>query len=1527
MSTQQVDNLIQELKELRMKGQTNEVFNDMTGVENDLRKWRKGDMKDTLPHQDKLREWGLLKDGAQAPDAPSDRAAQPAPRALSAANVDETIGALRVRLTQLQDEGEEESSEYTELNTALSALLRWKRSGMKEPAPHLDTLERWEIYPLASSRPSRENSAQVSASPEPGAPAADADLSDSDRAYEDRYREAEQKLQDGFYHEARKIFRELQPQVRGRLRAPVQNGLTKANASLMQRTTYLIDQALEVERRDKKNLARQKEAWFAVLHENPDSQEANDAVAKLTHEITDQEVRGEIGGILERAKQDFDKAHLPNLNEMLGHVEGLRRRGETTPREVSKNLYDELVNLENKVKDLRDKLREKLGFAGTLMTRGEYRKAYLNARDYMNLAAPVMIDSTGFLGEPGSPVKTERFFEAARERYLSSVNNLVAQRQEKASGEEEENPELALNTLKDALVLLTDEAFTPDDRNTLQNLETQVKKKVEFVQIRLEKYNDAKAKILQAQESGTTARKALELYRAAETYYPDYPELKLRITETEAAVAAVIAAELAADISEAQRKMKQDQYDAALELLQIARTRAVNEVPHSKANSELARRLDEITRVEAEIRDAEAKYLQMMAVLQEFDTHLEQFRKGDTVALQLAENKLDTLTDDEKKHHEARRRMSDLVALRGDAGNWEKGTREYRRQNWEEAQLNLRKVADSQNPNRAEAERLANRAQACLSIAKARQAETEAKWKEAVNNYKTAADFFTKSGTDEFTAPIAEEAREALERLKPIARNDEVVQRKLNEAKRLLKQVNSRIGRGSVARTMVQPMPEFEQAFALVTEAEQMESTLADQADDLKQDIREQWRRAFLNGMKAAARSNDLEILQAGIGLAESLRDQALLFDVEEEQLARDLEERSLDTEYAQLMEASPKEWERVEANRQRRRRALRNASPEISEQYMNALRERIKKQANRLKSQDPLAARAYLKQELEKLSLQADEELARRAFDLCWELEDWEEADRLAGELDMNYPEESAAWKGLTRAARLYHGGLVHEAGAEIEELKERYKQNERLTLLLRAKEQTFREKTLDVLQTQANELILRGGEDDWIAAATKYALMYEINERDLRARRGLEQVGRRVEPGLKKLLGRAGDLTIGSSSLDETLHEADALYETLHSLHTVASVNRLPLAADLKAQLGGTHTRLAAKRDRWKAVQDYLNRAQLELDNALKAPQPLDDKDPERGGWTFGVVNARLLEAQRAAAGDGDCIQLIQREQTRVSELEETARELRGLIFKFLEKLRAEDFDETMRQADEVATQWRRVTARGDGWGGLEILTRQHYKHLGRAITALEEHKARAKDRKGDWLAWQQWSANVVKANRLVQERNGKLAGATLDDIQEREQFGLNQITTLTKDLRAACAQFDQTFSSQPDKGPLSNKAEQEKNKVQDEWQTNVAANNTRAAGLEQEARERLDQLERADGPLARLKKVTAVQIDGWMRAHKDRVPPDQNLALLDREYKAVAAIDPYHEEALKAAKKLDELRKRKREEPQGRRFGLFG
>lgn len=1526
MSPQQVDNLIKELKELG-KQQNPEVFDDMIRVANDLTKWRTEDMRGELPHQDKLREWGLLKDGEQAQDALNDRAARAAPRTLSAANIDETIAALRARLTQLQDEGEEESSEYTELNTALSGLLRWKRSGMQEPASHLDTLERWEIYPFAPNRPSRANAVPVSPSSETSVPAAGADVVDSDSAYEDRYREAEQKLEGGFYYEARNIFRELQPKVRGRLRAPVQNGLTKANTSLNQRTTYLVEQAHIVERQEKKNLARQKDAWLAVLKENPDSQEANDAVTKLTQEMTDQEVRGEIRGLSEQAKKAAQDENLPTLNKMLGEVEGLRRRGEATPPEISKKLYDELVNLEQEVTKLRAEVRKKLGQSSTLLTGGYYRDAYENARNYMNRAVPVMIDEAGYAGPAGQEVETTRFFALAREQFLTSLRNLVAQRLEKAAGEEKESPAIALETLQDAETRLTDNVLTDDDKRTLLELLDQVQKRIAEVNKTLARYNDAKAKILQAQESGTTARKALELYRAAETHYADYPELKLRIVETEAAVAAVIAAELAADISEAQRKMKQDQYDAAFKLLQTARDRATNEVPHPKPNSELARRLEEITRVEAEIRDAEARYEQMMVVLREFDTHIEQFRKGDTVALQLAENKLETLTDEEKKHHQARGRMSDLVALRGDAGNWEKGTREYRRQNWEEAELSLSKVANSQDPNQAEARRLANRAQACLAVAKARQAETEAKWKEAVNNYKTATDFFTKNGTDELTAPIAEEAREGLERLKPIARNDEVVQRKLNEAKRLLKQVNSRIGRGSVARTMVQPMPEFEQAFTLVNEAEQMESTLADQADELKQEIREQWRRAFLNGMKAAARSNDLEVLQAGIVLAETLRDQALLFDIEEEQLVRDLEERYLDTEYAQLIEASPKEWERIEANRQRRRRALRNASPEISEQYMNALRERIKEQANHLKSQDPLAARAYLKQELEKLSLQADEELARRAFDLCWELEDWEEADRLANELDMNYPEESAAWKGLTRAARLYHGGLVHEASAEIEELKERYKQNERLTLLLREKEQKFREKTLDVLQAQANELILRGGEDDWIAAATKYALMYEINERDIRARRGLEQVGKRVEPGLKKLLRRADGLTIGSSSLDETLHEADALYETLHSLHTVASANRLPLPADLKAQLSGTYTRLAAKRDRWKAVQDYLNRAQMELDNALKTPQPLDEKDPERGGWTFGVVNARLLEAQRAASGDGDCIQLIQREQARVSELEETARDLRAQIFKFLEKLRAEDFDETMRQADDVATKWRQVTARGDGWGGLEILTRQHYKHLGRAITSLEEHKARAKDRKSDWLAWQQWSANVVTAHRLVQERGKKLAGATLDDIQEREQFSLNQITTLTEELRAACAEFEKKFNSQPDKGPLSNKAEQEKTKVQDEWQTNVAAGNTRAAAMEEQARGRLDQLERADGPLARLKKAMAVQIDGWMRAHKDRVPPDQNLAVLDREYKAVAAIDPYHEEAQKAAKKLDDLRKRKREEPQGRRFGLFG
>lgn len=1528
MNPQQIDEIIEQLKVIR-KDKDVETFKEMNTAMNDLTAYRKAGSDGKVPHLDALRAWGLIPEDAPAETLESQTPVIETEPTLSAANVNQVLNALRARIAKFQDEGQDDTAEYDAMNAVLSELLSWRKQGMTEPAPHLDTLARWGIFPPSSTatRPQTPSSAPSAVVAETSPRATTEYEGEQDTQFEERYREAEAKARDGFYYEARNIYRELESQVRGRLREPVKAGLTKANTELTRRTTYLVEQAKGAQRKKPKDAVREKEAWLAVTKENPDVEEANNALTRLTQEITDQEVRKEIRGLLERAKDAAAKDNLPDLNNFFGRVQGLRARGDASPGEMSGGLYDELVNLETEIAKLRAETRKKLGQFSTLLTGGYYKPAYVTARDYMNRAVPVLIDETGFIGAPGLEVETTRFFQVAREQFLTALRNLVAQRLEKAKGEEKENPDLAKTTLQEAEAMLTDDVLIQEDKQTLQEQLSQVQKQLAIVENKLGRYNAAKDKVEQAQRTGITQRDALKLYREAKVEYADFPDLEIRMEQAEQAVAEVVGTEVAGQITEAQRKLNLDQFDAALKLLQKAATDAIQELPHPKPNSGLAHRLQDLARVEEEIKDAEKNYLRMMGTLNDFDTYVEQFRKGDAMALQLARNQLERLTDQERQHNETRRRMSDLVALQGDAGNWETGANEYRRKNWETAELNLRQVASSQNPNRVEAERMANRALACLTIVKAREAEGQAKWKEARNNYDTASRLFKESGTDSQTAAVADEVTDALRRLEPIARNDDQVRSKINQAKRKLGEVTERVGLRASARAMVQPMPQFGQAFDLITEAEQLESTLEEEVDRLKQEIRDQWRSAFLNGMKEAVRSDDLEVLKAGMGLADTLRDQMLLFDTREEQLARELQERYLDAEYDALSQTSPKPWTQLEENRQRRRRALRIPTKEINEQYMNALRERIKEEVGRRRSKvSREEARAYLKQELEKLSLPADEELARRAFELCWELEDWEEADHLADDLEMNYPEESTAWKGLTRAAKLFQGGLVQEGAAEMEELKERYKQNNRLTQLLNEKEKTFREKTIDVLAKQAQEFVTRGGEDDLIEAATKYALMYEINDQDARARKGLEQVGKKLEPGLKKLFRRADGLKVGQRPLDETLRDADTLYVTLHAMHAVADAKRLPLPADLKSTMFGVVQRLGNKRDKWKAVQDYLNQEADELDNALKTPVMLDDKDPERGGWNFAVTNSILGEAQKAAAGDGDCILLVQQEQGRVSELTDTGNDMRGRVFQFLAALRVEDFDNTMRLADDVANRWRQVTAR-DAWGGLDILTRYHFKHIGRWVVSPEEHKTRARERKVDWEEWQRWSASVVKSNAQTNERAKGLQGTTIDEVQEKSQYSLTQTIKLAAELRASCAEFEAVYEQQPQKGPLSDKAEQEKNKAQDQWVATVSSTKSRAASLEEEARKRLEKLERADGPLSRLKKVLAVQIDGWMRAHNDRVPPDQNLAMLEREYKTVADIDPYHDEALKTRKKLDELKKRKGSEPPSKFLGLFG
>lgn len=1475
MNADQLSAVVAALRE-RMPHAAPEVFDRMLEVQQALATWGQAGRVGALPHSDELQGWGI---------ALPTEAAEPTPVAaaeerLSPGEVTEILQRLR------QLSGEEQMAEQA--GAVYGTIRAWERGGTVGPLPEQEALAQLGVWPNGTT-PVQQPPLSIPVAPEETG--ATGTATDPDDSLEIPYQDARAMMARGEYYQARSALGELRRQALGRLVGPVETSYIEASNRLQELTRHRVQLAHATQQEHSTDLARQKRDWEEVLKLNPDSTEANEALTRLAQAKADEEIGHKLATLVAEARQASTDDNLPKMNESVGHIRAWRAMGEATPPQLSGDLYQRVVAVEEEVRALRDKMRTRLGQSSTLLASGDYREAYQHGRELLERGVPKIFDVAGMFGQANVEVDTLQFFKAAQERFIPTLRSLAVQRLNEAEGVEAQNPEQAKVLLDDAEGRLTDSILTRADQEEFKRELAKIQEKKSQVERNIAKYNLAKTKVVEAQASGKTRDEALALLVSAKEDYPTYPNLDIYIEQARDAVTGVLATTLEAAIAEAERQMERDEFSTALARLAQARLEAIKEVGTPKPGSELSRQLEELKAQEQKIAAREGSHQRMLALLKEVDEALRRYDGGDKSAITLAHSLLEQAGDREKQHPLYNRRWADLVVRQGTEANWETGLAEYRQQRWEMAEASLRKAAEGKTSHQKEAMQLAERALACRCAQAAAAAEAGANWKEAKQQYQRAVSLLTdeKVGTDNLTLPVLQQCQDGVQRLEPMEQSDQKVQQSLTEAATLHQIASQKVKAATHLGAQVETIEEFARAVTKLEEAAREQSTLASEANTRLQKVRGEWRESYLRAMRAALVSTDETILSKAMALGKALEEASLLFEPQDEKLATDLQLAVLDREYERLQQGVV-DWGKIEENRSKRLKIPQGRSAEVEAAFRHAVRERILRGVHELRG-EPLKAKDYLTEALRRPDLQADEPLTQKLIELCWELGDWGGAERLTEDLGYRNPAVGEVWRGLTRAARWYHAGSLSQGEAELAIVRERCIGQPDLTLLIGEKEKRFHEKTLEKIRHEAEAAEARNTDDGYIEAAERYARASELSNTDQRITMGLRRVGVKLGSGILQRCAHARNISVGQRPLAHAVQEIEQLHGTLAALDRV--MDKLGLEPHLQSDVRIALEDLAPKRQRWRRVWDALEKSDRARDEALRNPHPLNDQGT--GGWQLGVALGYAKEAQGAAVGDRDCVSLVQATLELLTTLDEKARQLGESVSGLLQAVREEEFDKVVRLSDEVGKQWQYLSQQEAVWGGLEGLLRHPYPG-GRTVERLQEHRRMAMEHKATLEQWERWSEATMKAFSDAQRKAKALTKEPLDEL--RHAYELKEIAALCRECAKACDRFDEQLNNHPNEEPDSQKAEGARERVPGQlWKGELFGDDgyrAKVVRLEQEVKQALDTLNGPTGSLTRLRRIIDVQIKPFVSNPKKKVPA-QNVTHAKMELQKCEEIDP--------------------------------
>jgi len=1405
-----------------------------------------------------------------------------------------------IRLTAL----DADDDVFEDLTTARKAIQMWGKNGRSGPIPYQEELKAWGIWQKidASTTLIAEDEPEESAFP---------DVADE---LVQAYQDAIAMLNNERYHSARNAFGALQAEAKAgtSFAEQVDSGYEDAARKLDQAVTPLIQAAKEYGQQHPDDLDKQRELWQTILQKNPDNVAAKQALQGLETQGDRVRIEKEMIRIQQAMETAVFKNDLPAANRQLGAIQALAEGNGFGDLQLG------LDGLVAQITSQRADLRDLLGAASTLSVTGNTREGYSQARNFMNAGVPMMVDAAGLFGKADAEVDTIQLFAETRRRFLSSLISLAQQRRQLADQQRKETPQVAQKTLENALDLLDDDILTSEDHGELQDARLGIENELAKIKERVRQHAEAREFVLKADEPGVSFEEKLRFYREAKEIYPEYRSLDNYIEDTQDALAAQLAGRVKDMMTGIQIDLSRDEFQKALEGVKTVRANVYEEVPQPKGGSALEKVLLDLDQLNQDIITADGEHHTMMTLLTEVDALLDSYIEAqDPNVLADVRQRLDSLPGKQAQHQQVRQRRLRLTNSQGDRENWRQGMDAYRIREWESAQTFLQQVADSPKAaNRVEAEQRARRAQAAFYVEEGRQAELNRNWGRAVDRYKEANRLFEESGTDEQTELLHNDCRDKLDRLKPLEENDQRVQQVISQAKSLIREGQNSVKVRRSLLERVESVSQFKRAVETLLAVRQQDTTLTTELELTLRDAREAWRKNYLEGMGQAATSKDVSILQKAVNRGEDLQAQNLLYEATDKGLLQKLQEQLLDTEYTNLLAERTPAPNLVEENRRKRWEIANPKTDELYAQYQSAMEDRVMRSLSDELGKSNDAALQYLKGEMRRPELYQSERLFQKFMRLCWTTANWDDARRQAEGLAYRAhvtqaQQKSVAWVGLTQAAMLLDQGNLPSFMAELDGLKTLGQKHPDLDFLLTDEEAWLIKQRLEKLVREAQTAARSQDEQELIKAAQLYAEAHELGEDDSRVQTGLENLGRKLNNSLEIYATQAQTMTI-RRSLPDSISQAEGLLFILQSIYRVQHV--LNLKPDTIGALQDGREQIQKKLTPWKKIQAQFERLDKTKIDYLTFPESLHSDGT--GGWRIRDLITQMSPLLQTAQGDRELIQLVTVKRDQLSELDNKADELNQQVHALAQAIQSESFTDVLKAANQLEQLWNRY--RGDGFAGLEILVRHRYPYTEKELRHLKDHKDEAKTQQANLEEWVNWADQVDYAYYEI-KAVGSQIDKHLDDL--RQDVRLQEIRKSCELVLEKTVEFEEVLGKVPRSNPMSQKASEARDRVDETWRGEVLDNVT---SYQNRASDLLTQIE-ADlanfsQPLKQMRQAMNV-LELQIRQHeeskgnrwkKTKPMPKRQIQIASERLKACQEIDPSHDEVVAVNKKLRNIKK---------------
>jgi hypothetical protein len=1451
--------------------------------------------------------------------------------------IEKIITVLEERALETNDQ-----KAFDRLEKASRAFREWDGSG---EIPHKDLLTDLNIdFQDDSPQQKTEKQAEEKTQKAKAEPALKPEISD---ALREALLEADHlERADRLYH-AIKFLEDVLKSMPADAAQQIKLKQADLRVKLGRLVNQLVERAQSLERKQPNDLKGHLRAWQVVHDADPEHNAANEALRLLNQQILAQTLENDLKEALEKATKAEKDSDLLAINDAKAIVQGMVSRASEAgyPQE----LHDKVVAGLGKIDSLLVVTRDRLGVASTKQIEGDVRGAYQMAREYIESdPQPTMIVDAN----RGIDVPLKDFWKQIRKEFVSDLRNKASERMVSAAKAGETSPKAAMRLLLDAQAMVTDDVLTQDDlaiiEIELQNINLEIK----AVQEEVDQYNDAKKLVLEGQDLRLKPEDRLEKLNQAKELFSEYSGLDNYLEIAKSDFEAQLARQGHDALVSARNRTSRDEFEQALtEIDQILRN-ITTVIQSPKEDSPLGEILKELDNEKAVIQKAQNQFEKMLRELERVSELLKEYdAKKEVRELMAARKLLEAVAKENPDHERVLQTTIELTRRQGDPDNWEAGNSSYKEGEWKSAVAAFRQVSPSY-PAYEEAQTFLKRAQAALEVDKARQHEANKEWEKAANAYQITVGIFEgtinqpAAGIDSFTASLAKEASESLDRLKVIYQNDKEIDGVLSKCIGLLNSAKHSAQNRNLPVDKVERIPVFAEISKELEKAkENIISNRSFEIDDLLRETREIWLETYISGMEFVAdqKQTDRSLLAKSAVLSDELREEGLLFGYE--QVDCQLQSELLDIDYRVMgggeRFTSTSDLVKLEENRRARfevqRRWPYDADDPQAAQLHHAKVKELQQEFSVIASR---RLRLEMERELTKAleraggdleaSVAAHKEILDElvkddrvygsiasltyAIQIAWKAREWQKADAFIRSMREITEDVALAslWGVLDNAAQAFEENRIEEAHAYLDGLPvERSLETNQIV-------SDMETATLLRLLALGKDAYSLESDQGYLSAAQKYALAYKIDPRNPSVLSGLEAVGSRIDKTITRLCTEASSLQLRGSAMSDlnlVTREAKEKLETLNSFTAVSG--HLKLSAPIRDRLSDTTERLVAKSRVWHEVKDALDKFEAELEGGLISPTQINPRD-NSGGWGFDDLEQYILKSRQSGRSDVQLMRLIEAKNIDWIQKRDVARELNEKVVEFLDFIEAEEFDRIINEAGNLEELWKKAQ-REQGFEGLGILIFELYSDQDKAKTPAE-HREIAQKQKKNYGEWTRWSLRVresyealSKIQKDLQFHSGgwKTSGDELRKslLEQRVSFdkgigmALSEIVSLVNRGNDAVAIFLEAYHAKPQSLPLTKKAELELKKIPHEVGNQEVLDEFKdyATALKLFAEQRILEINKA---LLMLRTV----VNGVAKLSKNGQVPRASLENAMRQVRSWRAKDPYNRELEKLSQKLN-------------------